>query len=215
MEISKEERVKNRNQIIRLLKATGREGIEDLIDYMNENGFFDAPCSGQYHLSCEGGLAKHSLNVFGYASEVLRALCKHIDPSLVPSDESIVLVSLLHDLGKIGAYGKPNYVVNMVKDGRPTKAEPEQKYKQSESKPYKTNPDLLYLPHSIRSASMASRFIDLTEDEEFAIICHDGLYADMKYVVSGHETPLYMILHFADLWCSRVIENEGKEGETE
>ena len=53
---------------------------------------------------------------------------------------------------------------------------------------------------------MASMFIDLTEDEQYAILYHNGLYGNLKYVISGHETPLYMIVHWADMWASYVIE---------
>jgi len=198
----------NKAFIVSALRSTKRDGIEELINAMQIGGFFEAPCSSQYHLAEEGGLAQHSINVL----KTIRSLNDALDVSM--PDETLVISALLHDLGKMGMYGKPNYVENWIKDGRPTKAEPEQKYKRSESKPFTTNTDLLYLPHSIRSVEIANRYIELTEDEEFAITCHDGLYGDMKYIVSGHETPLYLLLHSADLWCSRVTEvNEG--GETE
>jgi len=70
-----------------------------------------------------------------------------------------------------------------------------------------TNKELLYVPHEIRSIAIAERFISLTENEEFAILYHNGMYGDLKYSYSGKETPLSMILHFADLWASRVTEN--------
>lgn len=44
--------------IIRALKGTKREGMEDLLEFMEENGFFTAPCSGGNHLCKEGGLAE-------------------------------------------------------------------------------------------------------------------------------------------------------------
>ena len=196
-----------RAQIVLELEGTKREGIKDLIKWMDDNGFFTAPCSTQYHLSCAGGLAQHSINVLTTLRSMARAICSADE---IPDWETMSIVALLHDLGKVGFHGKPNYVENWIKDGRPTKAEPEQKFKISESKPYKTNPDLLYLPHAIRSVEIASKFIELTEDEEFAIATHDGMYGEMKYVVQGHETPLYLLLHSADLWCSRVVESEGE-----
>lgn len=198
-------------QIVTILEDTKREGIKDLIKWMDDNGFFTAPCSTQYHLSCAGGLAQHSINVLTTLRSMAKAICAADE---IPAWETMSIVALLHDLGKCGIFGKPNYVENWIKDGRPTKAEPEQKYKISESKPYKTNPDLLYLPHAIRSVEIASKFIELTEEEEFAIATHDGLYGEMKYVIQGHETPLYLLLHSADLWCSRVVEAEG-EGEAD
>lgn len=189
-----------------VLRTVDRKGMEELIVYLEKNGFFEAPCSGANHLAKEAGLLEHSLNVYSVASDVY----EFEGVKKVPY-ESLILVTLLHDVGKIGDYGKPNYVENMIKDGRPTKANPEQKYKRSEAKPYVTNTELLYVPHEIRSISIITKFIDLTEEEYFAILYHNGMYGDLKYALTGKETPLYLLLHFADMWCSRVLEVEKDE----
>lgn len=209
-DFSSEQIEKMKDEFTKRLSETGREGMPCLISWLEENHFFEAPCSTQYHLSCLGGLLRHSLNVCDTILKTASAICTRDN---IPDVHSLVIVALLHDIGKCGFHGKTNYIENWIKDGRPTKAEPEQKYKISESKPYKANPDLLYLPHAIRSIEIASMFIELTEDEEFAIATHDGLYGELKYVVSGHETPLYLLLHAADMWCSRVLENEGEANE--
>jgi hypothetical protein len=64
---------------------------------------------------------------------------------------------------------------------------------------------------------MAERWLDLTEDEEYAIMYHDGLYdreTGGMAVIQGHETKLLMLLHWADMWASRVIEGQSEsEGE--
>ena len=180
-----------KNKIIELLKSTNRAGVDDLISYMEEGGFFEAPCSTDKHLAVDGGLAEHSLNVYYGMLELDKALKADI-----PHD-SIILCGLLHDLGKMGDHGKSNYVVNILKSGE-----------QSAAKPYKTNTELLYLPHEIRSAMIAERYIELTEEEETAILWHNGLYGQFKYDIPGKETPLYMILHWADMWASRVTEIE-------
>lgn len=185
-----------KDKIIAELKNTKRMGIDELIEAMEDGGFFEAPCSGQHHLAEPEGLMKHSWNVLEYARKLNEAWGR-----LIP-DDSLVLVCLLHDLGKMGDHGKSNYVENILKDG-----------KQSKSKPYVTNPDLVYIDHEIRSVTIAERYIFLSEEEEQAIYFHNGLYGIFKYAIQGKETPLYMILHFSDMWCSRVIEieEEGKE----
>ena len=94
---------------------------------------------------------------------------------------SVIIASALHDLGKCGRYGSPYYVANMVQDGRPTKKNPEQKYKRSESKPYKISSDLCHIDHPLRSVELAARYIDLTEEEEHAIFYHDGAYGSLAY----------------------------------
>ena len=114
--------------------------------------------------------------------------------------DSVVIAAALHDLGKMGQFEKPEYVDNILASG-----------KKSDSKPYKKNPDLLNVPHEIRSVAIASMFIDLTEEEQHAILYHNGLYGPLKYEIQGNETPLYMLIHFADMWASRVIET--KKGE--
>lgn len=199
------EQINLKENIRNLLMLTKRSGMENLCDYMEEIGFYEAPCSGGNHLAKLGGLAEHSWNVYGLMKsmyeEVLGNDCE------IP-DYSIIICAILHDLGKCGDFGKKNYVPNMVKDGRPTKAKPEQKYKVSESKPYKSNSELLYVPHEVRSVKLASKFIYLTENEEFAILMHNGLYGDFKYSIKDKETPLYLLLHSADMWASRVVEVE-------
>ncbi len=196
-----------KDEIIEHLKYTERDGIDQLITYMDGNGFFTAPCSGQYHLSEEGGLAEHSLNVenimFQMAIGVGYTAPWAKDGDLTEIDKSIVIVSLLHDLGKMGQFGKANYIPNMVKSRKKN-----EDVIQSTAKPFKTNPELLAVPHEIRSIQTANKFIELTEEENFAILYHNGMYGDLKYQLSGKERPLQMLLHFADMWASRVIEKE-------
>ena len=188
--------------IVQSLTKTGRDNIEGLIEFMDEIGFFKAPCSGGNHLAQEGGLAEHSCNVMFTAEKLSVALYggKAITDEL---RNSIVIATLLHDLGKCGDYGKQMYVANILKSG-----------KASEAKPFKRNPELSAVPHAVRSVKLATLFIDLTEDEEWAILCHDGLYDFMKYDMQGHETQLSMLIHWADMWASRVIEC-GAEGSGE
>jgi hypothetical protein len=181
----------------------GRGDVDGLLAFMKDNGFYTSPASGSHHLCCEGGLAQHSINVLDTMLAIRTARLHNT--TNIPI-ESLVIAALLHDLGKIGDFEQSNYVVNMIKDGRPTKAEPEQKYKQSESKPYVTNPDIPYVDHEIRSVEYIRRFVELTQEEYQAILWHNGLYGTFKYQIQNKETPLYLLLHFADMWASRVME---------
>lgn len=178
-----------KEKFIEDLRNTQKEGINKLIEHMEISGFFTSPCSGAHHLAKEGGLLEHSLNVL----ECIRKLNAALDAGI--PDSTLIIVALLHDLGKMGDHGKENYTENILKDG-----------KKSEAKPYATNPALLYVPHEVRSVAIAERFIKLTEEEEFAILYHNGLYGDFKYTIKDKETPLYLLLHTADMWASRVVE---------
>lgn len=181
-----------KNKIEKMLLSTGRKGIEDLLRWMDENGFYNAPCSSRFHLAKPGGLAEHSWNVLRIATNISESLSDQNNYWQTHElYRSIIICSLLHDLGKAGQFCKPNYAVN---EDLPFPA-------------YKSNKDLLYIPHEVRSVAIASKFIELTEDEQFAILYHNGLYGELQSV-KGNETPLYMILHFADMWASRVIEKE-------
>lgn len=189
------------------LKATKRAGIEDLLEHMEEIGFFTAACSGGNHLCCDCGLVVHTANVMKLAEKLGKVL---LGPEKFKEMRSSIRISAgLHDLGKCGQFGKKYYVENMVKDGRPTKAEPEQKYKRSDSKPFMQNKDLLHVDHPIRSVIEATLYIELTEEEQFAILYHDGLYGSLAYELKGKERPLQTLLHFADYWSAQF--EEGKD----
>ena len=182
----------NKSIIEALLLSTNRKGIQNLLNWMNKNDFYNSPCSSRYHLAKHGGLAQHSINVcdaaLSVASSLLALQKKPISFELM---DSIIICSLLHDLGKAGQFGKQNYIEN----------------EDPENGSFKTNKELLYIPHEVRSIAIASQFIELTEEEQFAILYHNGLYGELKSI-KGNETELYMILHFADMWASRVVERE-------
>lgn len=185
-----------KESIENLLQETKRPGMQSLLYWMDQNGFYDAPCSSKYHLSKPGGLAEHSLNVFRIAISILPDLVKDQSKMSFSLVDSVVICSLLHDLGKAGQFGKPNYRIT----GKTAAGSAE----------YETNKDLLYIPHEIRSVVIASKFIDLTEEEQFAILYHNGLYGELKGF-KGQETPLYLILSYADLWAARITEQEDKQ----
>lgn len=178
-----------------VLMKTKREGMADLLDYMRDIGFLTAPCSTGYHLAKEGGLLEHTVNVMKIAERIGVALLGGAEYNKIHN--SVMIVAALHDLGKCGQFGKPLYVPNVLKSG-----------KQSDAKPFEINKELMTLPHEVVSVIEATKFIDLTEEEQQAIAWHNGLYGAFKYDIQGKESPLYMILHWADMWASRVTEVE-------
>lgn len=202
VETVEEKKTESKEEIFNeYLRKTKREGIEDLIDYLFQEGFYQAPASGGNHMAKAGGLLEHSLNVLQVAEKLSVALLggKNITDEM---RNSIVISCLLHDIGKMGDFGKQMYVENILKTTK----------KISEKKPYKRNTELSAVPHAVRSVKLATLFIDLTEEEEWAILTHDGMYDYAKTFLQGHESQLFMILHWADMWASRVIEG-GSEDE--
>lgn len=188
----------NAQKIKDVLLGTGRVGVEHLIKHMENEGFFTAPCSGAYHLCEEGGLAEHSVNVYEAAIALGALYCPQTE-QLSDFMDSIAIAAVLHDLGKMGDHHKPNYIPNVLKSGELSKA-----------KPYETNKELNYEEHEIRSVIIAERYIELTEDEETAILHHNGLWGKLDSSFSSYYDKhlLAFIIHTADLYCSRFLEVE-------
>lgn len=178
-----------KKQFLILANGIERPGMDRLLKWLDESGFYKAPASSRYHLAEEGGLVEHSLNVCNRALQVNESLGRPVD------EESLTLAALFHDLGKHQYFGKDFYSKKpLLKSGK----EPAQ--------PYERNKELISVPHEISSVHILSQYIELTEDETWAILQHNGMYSDLKYQLQGKETPLQMILHFADMWASRVDE---------
>ena len=75
-----------------------REGLEDLLGWLQRSDFFTAPASSRYHGAYEGGLCEHSLDVYAMAKKVIAGF------QLELSEESVVVAALFHDLCKVNFY---------------------------------------------------------------------------------------------------------------
>lgn len=166
-------------------KYVKRDGVDEFLSNLENNGFYTAWASTSFHCNYEGGLAEHTYNVMNYALELADRFNSNV------SRESIVLCAVCHDVGK--AYGY--YVDNTLKSG-----------KLSGTKPKKINPELMIKNHAMRSLNIVSRFFDLTESEKVCIMCHDGFFenANREYML-GLDELLY-IVHSADLYVARFVE---------
>lgn len=179
-------------------KHIKREGAKDLLDFLlsSKSDFFEAPCSTRYHLSQEGGLVEHSINVFNCLKDYLeRPRVKELY-KLSYTDENVAVVALLHDLCKINVY-KKSY--RNVKDDSG-------KWVQVPS--YEFQDDLPY-GHGEKSVYIISGFMKLTRDEAFAIRYHMG-FSDTENVRNVGEAfskfPLAFALSTADMEATYFIE---------
>jgi hypothetical protein len=171
-----------------------KDQFDNLMGFLeNETEWLRAPASTRFHLCEEMGLLRHSVNV---AKTILR-LKDILAPDI--SDESCVIVSLLHDTGKVGMPGNPQYIRN-----EPT--EKQKMYGYKPNYPYSFNTGLVYLSVPVRSLYLALRFIELTQEETQAIIYHDGQYVDDNKSCASKEEPLTLLLQYADSWSSFVTE---------
>ena len=90
--LSEEDIQRNKNRAIALLSEIPREGINNVINFLEKNYFFEMPSSLSRHHNWEGGLTEHCLGVYD-------RLCKTGENL---SEESKILTSLLHDVCKVG-----------------------------------------------------------------------------------------------------------------
>ena len=182
-----------------LFAEINREGKDNLLNYLENNGYFTAPASSAQskHGALEGGLLIHSLNV----TDIMLRLRDTLAPQI--SRESCIIVGLTHDIGKTAYYGKDLYVPNMVK-GK-TKDEG---MIQSTAKPFEHNKDRLEIAHEYISLHIVSKFIPLFEEEVQAILFHNGQYVPNGRDVKNHEHPLTLLLHWADYWEAFVVSKD-------
>lgn len=172
-----------------LLRLTGKNGIEQLIQYYRHSDFYTTWASSSYHCNYKGGLLQHSLNVCDYAMTLHKGFNSKVDI------QSVMFCALTHDTGKSGSKGDEYYVPNTLKSGNI-----------SGTKPIKINPNLRIKNHAWRSVLQLSKYVDLTEDEKVCIINHDGFYQAENRQAMLDIFELLYIVHNADLYVARFVE---------
>ena len=188
-----------KEEFLLLLKSVKREGIDKLISYIEKTDFFKAPASTRFHGNYEGGLLEHSLNVYHLLKNKLTQ--RPYNDIIDVSDETVILVTLLHDLCKANYY-TVDYRNKKNEDGIWVK------------EPYYTVNDTIPYGHGEKSVMMISKFIDLTLEEMYAIRWHMGfsepkeLYNTLSAVFEKY--PLVLALHQADLEATYLIETRKK-----
>ena len=89
-----------KEQFLDLLKSVQREGVEDLIKFIDSTDFFKAPASTRFHGDFEGGLLQHSMKVY----EILKEKVKNSPVPIDVSEDTVKIVALLHDICKVNYY---------------------------------------------------------------------------------------------------------------
>jgi hypothetical protein len=194
-----------KKDFIETLTTTNRKGIDNVISKLEELGFFEAPASSRFHLSCKGGLAEHSMNVYE-AAVMLREQIIRMRPELeaqLPL-ESIAIGALLHDVCKIDIY-KEGILSRKNEDGY------WEKYV-GFSVDYNMG---LPLGHGEKSVIMLLSWgLELTPEEMLAIRWHMSAW-DMPMQSAEHKesfnaakakTPLVSLIQSADGIATGLIE---------
>ena len=176
-----------------------RPGADALLDYLiNKSDFFTAPASARYHSAYEGGLCEHSVNVYHCLVDYLSRPRVQELYGLEYSPETVAIVSLLHDLCKIGCYKQGT---RNVKDAS-GKWQTVPTYNFDDPLPY---------GHGEKSVYIANGFIRLTREEAMAIRWHMGFSGPEDNRMVGQaltKYPLAFALSTADMEASYFLENE-------
>lgn len=175
-----------KEEFIKLLRETNREGIENLLDFLEKSDFYKAPASTRFHGSKEQGLLEHSLKVY----EILEEKMKHTPIKIEIPEESIRITALLHDICKTNYYAV---------DYRNAK----NALGVWEKVPYYKVDDTIPYGHGEKSVMMISEYIKLTNDEKYAIRWHMG-YTEPKELygtigLAYTKYPFALLMHEADL----------------
>jgi hypothetical protein len=180
--------VNDRDNFIRLLKKYPRQGLDELISFLDNNNFFDYPASIKYHGVDAGGLCKHSLNLHNLFFMILNRLNFDYDDKLL---ENIVYASLLHDICKLFYYKKIN-----------------------ESYEYRKNKKTL--KHGELSVAIVEKFIKLEEREKQLIKFHMGYYQCKEFMSEGEyklselckaqNDKIIKLFHYCDDLSAQFLE---------
>ena len=179
-----------------------REGADKLLAYLEECDFFTAPASTRYHGSHPGGLCEHSINVYECLCDYLKRPRARELYGMNYSEETIAIVSLLHDVCKTNFYVETTR--NVKEDGV------------WKTVPYYSIEDQLPYGHGEKSVYIVSSYMKLTREEAFAIRYHMGFSESnnvtyLNNVGKAYEMfPIAFAVSVADMEASYYLEEVGK-----
>lgn len=182
--------MENKERFIALCKIIERDGVDELLKWLEESDFYYAPASKSYHGDYRGGLLEHSLNVY---DEMRRLLA--IYPEIKVTDESVIIASLFHDLCKANFYA-------VEQRNRKNDKGMWEKYDV-----YTIKERFCFGGHGSKSVFLVNHFIKLTPEEAVAINCHMSCWDGNKDVGNAFEQfPFAWLLHVADESATYIKE---------
>lgn len=196
----------NKERFCQILRDTGRENIEYIIEDLESWGFFSAPASAQGHYAHPGGLLDHSVNVYDAAMAARESMIK-MRPDLEDElkSDSIAIAALLHDVCKADFY-------QLVKKKRRNEIG---MYEEVEA--YEIHDENFPVGHGEKSVILLLQSgLDLSDDEIYAIRWHMGPWNlnrddERFYRSASRLTPLQSLIHVADTMASAIIERPVKK----
>lgn len=193
-----EPKVTDKDDFIKIYKEKiTRDGSDKLLAFLEKEDFFTAPASTRYHGAYEGGLLRHSLNVYECLIDYLARERVREKYEMSFSEESAAIVALLHDICKVDFYTVSTRNAKNEETG------------QWEKVPYYTINDTLPYGHGEKSVYMISGFMRLNRDEAMAIRWHMGFSGieDKNMIGKALEMyPLAFALSVADMEATYFLE---------
>lgn len=197
-----EPKITDKEDFIKICKEKiTRDGSDKLLEFLEKSDFYTAPASTRYHGAYEGGLLRHSLNVYECLTEYLARGRVREKYGLNVSEESAAIVALFHDICKVNFYTIAMRNAKNEQTG------------QWERVPYYTINDTLPYGHGEKSVYMISGFMRLSRDEAMAIRWHMGFSGieDKNTIGKALEMyPLAFALSVADMEASYFLEGSDK-----
>lgn len=181
----------NKEEFIGLCSKIHRDGIENLMEWLESSDFYVAPASRAYHGAYAGGLLQHSLNVYHELVRISNAY-----PEVKVTEESIIIASLFHDLCKVNFYGSE----------KRNRKNAEGKWESYDA--YNITEKFPFGGHGSKSVFIVQNFIRLTPEEAVAINCHMGAFGDNStYISQSYEMfPFAWLLSIADQAATYLVE---------
>jgi len=175
--------------------AIHRLGLEDLLNWLSNTDFYQAPCSGRYHGSYSGALCEHSLNVYEQFWNIApRFGYDATNPTLL---EESAIVCLFHDLCKVNFYEPYTRNVKNPDTGI---------WEQVEE--YRAKGSTTLASHGACSCYRVMQFMRMTETEFAAILHHMGAWDKSQYSNPGEvyaNNKLAWLLHVADEAATYIV----------
>ena len=182
-----------KEEFLKLLRTIKRDGIEDLIKFLESTDFFIAPASTRFHGDFAGGLVEHSMKVY----EILVQKVKTSSKPIEVSEDTLKIVALLHDVCKANFY-KVDY--RNAKNALGV----------WEKVPYYVVEDTIPYGHGEKSVMMITEYMKLTVEEKYAIRWHMGLSEPKELYgtlsVAFNKYPLALMLFEADLEATYLFD---------
>lgn len=201
----------NKKLFLDLVGSIERDGIKELVAFLEKSDFFKAPASTRFHCSLPGGLALHSLNVY----HMFEHKCKSEPFKSILGDmpeDSRKIITLLHDVCKTYMY-EIDYRNKKIYSDTGSKKDEKGRFDWAAVEYYTINDRVPY-GHGEKSVMMIEEYIKLQPFERYAIRWHMGFSEPKEnwntLGTAIEKYPVILALHQSDLEATYLLEKDMK-----